>query len=223
MFNNPQPIDLGSANDFAILSKAGITTTGTTNIIGNVGTSPISSTALTGFGLVMDSSNTFSKSPLVVGNVYAANYESPTPAMLTQTVEDMQSAYIDATSRASDVTELNAGNLNGQTLTQGVYKWSTPVTISENITLSGDQNSVFIFQIAGTLSIASAKQIILQGVQAKNIFRQVSDVVNLSSTSVFNGIILAKTAVTMENGAVLNGSALAQTNITLIGNTITKC
>ena len=59
-------VDLGSAGNFAILAKSGITTTGTTGITGNIGVSPIAATAMTGFGLIMDPTNQFSRSSLVV-------------------------------------------------------------------------------------------------------------------------------------------------------------
>jgi hypothetical protein len=46
-----QPVNLGTAGDFVILSKAGISTAGTTSIVGNIGVLPIDSTAITGFPL----------------------------------------------------------------------------------------------------------------------------------------------------------------------------
>ena len=65
------PVNLGTADNFVILAKTGISTTGTTSIVGNIGVSPIASTAITGFGLTMDDSNVFSTSSLVTGKVYA--------------------------------------------------------------------------------------------------------------------------------------------------------
>jgi len=63
--NAAQPaVDLGTAGNFIILTKSGISTTGTTSIIGDIGASPIDSTAITGFGLIMDSSNIFSTSSI---------------------------------------------------------------------------------------------------------------------------------------------------------------
>jgi len=73
------PVALGSADSFVLLAKSGISTTGTTAITGDIGVSPIDSTAITGFGLIMDSSGQFSTSVLVTGNVYAADYAVPTP------------------------------------------------------------------------------------------------------------------------------------------------
>ena len=79
----PQPVDLGTAGNFVILAKSGISTTGTTSIVGDIGVSPIAATAITGFGLILDSTNTFSISSLVTGKVYAADYAPPTPANMT--------------------------------------------------------------------------------------------------------------------------------------------
>lgn len=218
----PAVVDLGTAANFVILSKAGISTTGVTKITGNIGVSPIAASAITGFGLIMDRLGQFSTSALVTGKVYAADYKVPTPNMLTTAVGDMQTAYTNAAGRAPTFpNNLYSGNLGGRTLTPGVYKWTTGVTIPTDVTLSGGSNDVWIFQIAGTLGISSGHKVILSGgAQAKNIFWQVAGKTNLGSTSVFNGNILDQTAVTMQSGAVLNGRALAQTAVTLIANTI---
>lgn len=217
------PVNLGTAGNYVVLAQSGITTTGVTKIIGDIGVSPIGSTAITGFGLILDRSGAFSRSTLVNGKVFAANYAAPTPAKLTTATSDMRTAYTNAAGRAADVTELGAGNIGGLTLAPGVYKWGTSVTIPTDVTLSGNKNAIWIFQVAGTLDISSGKKVILKGgALPKNIFWQVAGVTNLGSASVFNGIILDQTAVTMQSGAKLNGRALAQTNVTLIANTISK-
>jgi hypothetical protein len=212
----PAPVSLGTAGNYVLLSKAGISTTGTTKITGDIAVSPIAATAITGFGLVLDKSGAYSRSSVVVGKVFAANYAVPTPGLLTTAVKDMQTAYTDAAGRKAGVTELGAGNLGGLTLAPGVYKWSSNVTIPTNVTLSGGNNDVWIFQIAGNLSTSSAKQVILAGgAQAKNVFWQVAGSTTLGTTSSFNGTILDKTNIALMTGAVLNGRALAQTAITL--------
>jgi PKD repeat protein len=214
-------VDLGSACNFAILSKSGISTTGTTQILGNIGVSPIAATAITGFGLILDSSNQFSTSSLVNGKVYAANYASPTPSMMTTAVSNMQTAYTKANGQAAGVTELGAGNIGGKTLAPGVYKWSTGVTIPTDVTLSGNSNDIWIFQVAQTLTISSGKKVILSGgAQAKNVYWVVAGQTTLGTNSVFNGNILDKTAIVVNTGATLNGRALAQTAVTLQSNTV---
>lgn len=220
----PASVNLGTADNFVILSKAGVSTTGVTKIVGNIGVSPIAASAITGFGLVLDSSGTFSKSALVIGKVFAANYKAPTPSMLTTAISDMQTAYTNAAGRApSSAATINvgAGNIGGLTLKPGVYKWNTGVTIPTNVTLSGSKNDVWIFEIAGTLNISSGKQVILKGgAQTKNIFWQVAGATTLGTNSTFNGNILDKTNIAVRTGAILNGKALAQTAVTLDANTI---
>ena len=218
----PATINLGTAGNYVILAKSGITTTGATAITGNIGVSPIAATAITGFGLILDKSGTFSTSTKVTGKVFAASYKATTPSTLITAVSDMQKAYADAIGRKNPTaTELGSGNIGGKTIKPGLYKWSTAVTIPTDVTLSGSANDVWIFQIAGTLNINSGKKVILSGgAQAKNIFWQVAGVTNLGVASVFNGNILGKTAVTMQSGAKLTGDVLSQTNVTLISDTI---
>jgi Ice-binding-like len=219
--SGPAPVDLGTAGKFVILSKAAISTTGTTRITGNIGVSPIAATAMTGFGLVLDSSRTFSRSSLVTGKAYAADYAAPTPANLTAAVGAMQTAYTNAAGRTAGVTELGAGNIGGLTLAPGVYKWGTGLTIPTDVTLAGSADAVWIFQVAGTLNISSAKKVILAGgAQAKNVFWQVAGATTLGTYSTFNGTILDKTNIAIQTGAVLNGRALAQTAVTLDANAI---
>jgi Ice-binding-like len=229
MAAGPAPVDLGTAGNFVILSKAGISTTAGTAIVGDIGVSPIAATGITGFGLIMDASGQFSTSTLVVGNVYAANYADPTPATLTTAVGDMGTAYTDAAGRApTSPTIGSAGEIGGLTIAPGVYQWSTPVTISTDVTLSGGPNAVWIFQIAQTLNIASdgsvpagIKVILAGGARAANVFWQVAGATTLGTYSTFNGTILDKTDIALQTGAVLNGRALAQTAVTLDMNAIT--
>ena len=218
---SPATVDLGTAGNYRLLSKAGISTTGTTKVTGSIGVSPIAATAITGFGLVRDRSGAFSRSTLVTGYVYASNYAAPTPSHLTVAVKDMETAYTDAAGRKAGVTELKAGIIGGLTLAPGVYKWGTGVTIPTNVTLSGGANDVWIFQIAGTLTTSSATKVILAGgAQAKNIFWEVAGATTLGTYSTFNGNILDKKNIALRTGAVLNGRALAQTAITLQANKV---
>lgn len=215
------PVDLGTAGNFAILAESGISTTGITSVVGNIGVSPAAATYITGFGLIMDPSGTFSTSSLVTGRVYAADYAPPTPTNMTTAIGDMQTAYTTAAGLAADYTELYAGNIGGRTLAPGVYQWGTAVTIPADVTLSGGADDVWIFQIAGTLGISSATQVILSGgAQASNIFWQVAGQTTLGTTSHFAGNILDQTGIALQTGATLDGRALAQSLVTLDGNTV---
>jgi hypothetical protein len=216
------PVNLGTAGNFVILTKAGISTTGATKIVGNIGVSPIASNAITGFALILDKSRKFATSHLVTGKVYAASYATPTPSMLTTAIGNMQTAYTNAAGRTNPTkVNLGAGNIGGLTIKPGLYKWGTGVLIPTNVTLSGGPNAVWIMQISGTLKISAGKMIILShGAQAKNIFWQVAGETTIGTTAVFNGNILDKTGIAIKTGAKLNGRALAQTAVTLEANSI---
>ncbi|KPA16937.1 ice antifreeze protein [Candidatus Magnetomorum sp. HK-1] len=219
-------VNLGTAENFVLLAQSGITTSGTTHITGNIGVSPIDSTSITGFGLIMDSSGTFATSSLVTGKIYSADYTPPTPANMTTAISDMQTAYVDAAGRTTpDYTELYAGDISGRTLIPGLYKWGTGVLITNaGVTVSGGVDDVWIFQIAGDLTVNNGAMVTLSGgAQARNIFWQVGGGtgVSLGTGCAFEGIILAAKAITINTGTSLNGRALAQTNITLNANIIT--
>ena len=219
----PTAVNLGTAGDFVLLTKTGITTTGTTAIVGNMGVSPIVATSMTGFGLIADSTNTFSTSSLVTGKIYAADYAPPTPTRMTTAISDMETAFTDAAGRKTpNFTELGRGDISGMTLLPGLYKWGTGVSITNGVTLAGGPNDVWIFQIAGDLTVNNGAIItLIGGAQAKNIFWQVSGQAVLGTTADAKGIILSQTLVSMNTGAKLSGRALAQTAVTLIANTIT--
>jgi len=119
---------------------------------------------------------------------------------------------------------LGDGNIGGMTLAPGLYKWGTSVTIPTDVTLSGGANDVWIFQISGDLSIASAKEVkLIGGALAKNVFWQVGGPTGatLGTYSTFRGTILSSKQVILQSGAVLYGRAMAQTQVTLDANTVT--
>jgi len=215
----PAPVNLGAAAPFAVLAETGISTVPTSAITGNLGVSPYAATSITGFALVADSTNTFSKSSQVTGEIYAADYAPPTPANMTTAIGNMEAAYNDAAGRSiPDFTELYSGNLSGRTLAPGLYKWSTDVLVTTNVELAGASNDVWIFQIAGDLTLTSGATVTLSGgAQAENIFWQVAGGtgVEIGTTAHVEGTILAKKAIHLRTGASLNGRAMAQSAVTL--------
>jgi len=217
------PVNLGTAGNYVILAKTGISTVPASAITGNLGLSPAAASYVTGFSLSADATNVFSTSPQVTGKIYAANYAVPSPSNLTTAVGDMQLAFTDAAGRAPDVTELGAGNIGGMTLTQGVYKWGSSLLIPTDVTLTGSATDVWIFQIAQNLTMSSAVNIHLTGgALPKNVFWQVAGAVDLGTTSHFEGIVLAYTTATLRTGASINGRLLAQTAVILDGSTVVE-
>ena len=212
------PVNLGLAGNFAILSKTGVTDVYKSTVTGDVGSSPITGAAI------------LISCPEVIGNIYSVDASGPLPSsinnptMLTTAVSNMEAAYTDAAGRINpDFLNLGAGSIGSLTLTPGLYTWTSNLIIPTDVTIKGGPNDVFIFQVAGTLTMSSAIKVILTGgVQAKNIYWQVSGAVTLGTTSHFEGNILGKTGINLQTGATLNGRMLAQTAVTLEMNTVTK-
>jgi hypothetical protein len=217
-------VSLGTARNYVILAKTGISTVPASAITGNLGLSPAAASFITGFSLVADPTNVFSRSSQVTGKVYAANYAAPTPVNLTTAVQDMMTAYTDAAGRAPGTTDVPAGGaIGGTTIPAGVYKWTTGVTILTDVTLTGTATDVWIFQIAGNLTQANATRVTLAGgALAKNIFWQVAGAVSVGTTAHFEGIVLGQTLIAVNTGASWNGRLLSQTAVTLDQNAIVQ-
>ncbi|KAI0040283.1 antifreeze protein [Auriscalpium vulgare] len=213
----PAPVKLRTAGNYVILAKSGVSTVPPSVITGQVAVSPIAATALTGFALTLDSSGQFSTSNQVTGKLFGASYVAPTPATLTTAIGDLGTAVTDAMGRANpDFTDLAAGSIGGLVLAPGLYKWSSGVNIATDITIAGSATDTWIFQISGTLTVATAKKIVLsRGARAKNIVWVVTGAVTAGVGSHFEGVILGETSIVLQTGATIHGRLLAQTAVTL--------
>lgn len=233
----PPAVDLLSAANFTILSESGITNTGghSSIISGNIGSSPITSAAMDDVFCSEMNGTIYGVNAAYVGNgnqaCFAGNPPLSNKTLVDNAVIHMEAAYGDAAGRVpANGTNLYGGIIGGQTFTPGIYKWTTDVSMASDVTLSGGANDVWIFQITGNLSLASAgsvpagiKVLLLGGARASNIFWQVGGLTGatLGTYSTFNGNILTAKQIIIQTGAVLNGRALAQTQVTLDANTVT--
>lgn len=232
----PPAINLGSidTNNFVILAQTTITDANpsVSALTGNIGLSPAAGSLITGVSCTAITGSIYE-----VDNTYTGGYDTNTtckmsnPPLANKTlvdnaVLDMGTAYTNASAPATPAgvgpnLNIGAGTVGTMTLVPGVYTWGSNVTITNDVTLSGAANDVWVFQISGTLDLASGKKILLSGgAQAKNIFWQVAGATTLITGSHMEGIILDQTNIAIQAGATLNGRALAQTAVTLIGNTI---
>ncbi|HWY98330.1 MAG TPA: ice-binding family protein [Bacteroidia bacterium] len=202
-------VSLGSsATTMAVLAGSDITSTGATNITGDLGLSP--GTSLGGFP------------PGIVNGTKYINGPIASQAKL-----DLTSAYNDAAGRTcTDIVTLS-GNIGGLTLTPGLYKSTSSLAISSGdltFDAKGNASAVFIIQIASTLTTTSGRKVILAGgAVASNIFWQVGSSATFGTTSVFKGTVMAMQSITFDTGATLDGRALARTGaVVMAGNTIVK-
>jgi Ice-binding-like/Bacterial Ig-like domain len=192
--------------NFSVLAGSTVTNTGSTTVSGDVGVSP--GTAVTGF-----------PPGLAGGAIHAAD------GAAAQAQAALTAGYIDAAGRSGGTPV--AGDLVGQTFTAGVYKSTSSLAISGDVTLDaqGDPAAVFIFQISSTLTTGSGSHVVLaNGASACNVFWQVGSSATLGTSSVFKGNILALTSITITTGVNLEGRALARNGaVTLDADVITGC
>ncbi len=192
---SPATVNLNSAGNFEILAAQTITSTGGGTIDGNIGIDPGSS--ITGFppGFVNGST------------------DGPGP-VTAQAQTDLTTAYNDAMGRTTNAITV-AGNIGGQTLVPGLYKSTSSLAISSgNLTLDGqgNENAVWIFQIASTLTTTSGLNVILaNGANPKNIFWAVGSSATLGTNTIFYGNILAHISITMNSTVQMVGRSLAST------------
>ncbi|KAF8151633.1 antifreeze protein [Crassisporium funariophilum] len=219
-------VNLGTFADYVILARAGVSTVPTSAITGDLGLWPAADTYYTGFSEILSGSGTESTATAqVTGVLKAANYATPTPSDLTIAVGDCGTAYDDASGRTSptDIDIGAAGSIGGLTITTGLYKFTTSVTIPTSVTISGSATDRWIFQIAGTLIQSGSTQVILSGgALPQNIVWVVSGAVTIGGSAVFNGVVLGGTSVTLETGSTLNGRICAGTNVALQSATVTE-
>ena len=135
---------LGAAQSFAVLGASTVTNTGASVITGDLGVSP--GTAVTGFppGLV------------VSGTIHSAD----AAALAAQ--DAVTTAYNSLVDQAC-TQDMTGQDLGGQTLTAGVYCFSSSAQLTGTLTLNaqGNANAVFIFKMGSTITTASASSVVL--------------------------------------------------------------
>jgi uncharacterized repeat protein (TIGR01451 family) len=206
-------ISLRTAESFGVLAGSRVSSTGLTVVTGDLGVSPGISPSVVGFPV-----------GVVNGTIHAAD----TTAAQAQT--DLGAAYDAAINTPCDT--LIDGDLNGLTLTPGVYCAGAAIAITGTLTLDfqGDANAFFLFRINAALNTAanSVVAVIHTGAGnescAPNTFWQVAGAVTLGAPSSFTGDLLGNTAITAGASATLPGRALSRSGtVTLSANAVSAC
>jgi hypothetical protein len=221
----PPTVQLGTADPFAVMGAFEVTNVPTSTISGNVGLSPAAGSSITGLTCLE-----------VTGTIYAVDATgdpcfTANAGLLTIAKNNLGTAYLDAAGRVPDTTFAGADNqLGGQTLVAGVYRFPSAATANliGNLTLTGDADSVWIFQATSDFVTAASSTVTLTGgAQACNIFWQVSSSATLNTSSTLRGTVLAHTSITVGAGVTVAGRLLAGAQngsgvATLIQDTISK-
>ncbi len=198
-------VPLGTACTYGILAGSTVTSLGPTNVTGDIGVWP--GTAITGF-----------PPGTLTGTEHAGD-------AVAQTAEgDLTTAYNYAA--AAPGGAVLPADIGGETLAPGVYKTTSAqpsLGITGNLTLSGNANGVWIFQIVSTLTTAdnNSQVILAGGAVSEHVYWQVGSSATLGTTTTFAGTIMAQASVSLDTGATLNGRALARTGaVTLLSNPV---
>lgn len=198
---------MGSDAGFAVLAGSTVTNSGLTSVSGNLGVSP--GTAVTGFGP--------GNGTVTSGAIHAGD---PTAA---QAQLDLTTAYNNAAGRVNPAAV--PGEIGGTTIAPGNYKPPVSLAITGTVTLDGQNNpnSVFIFQIPSTLTVAVGSTVnLINSAGACNVFWQVGSSATINGSATFNGTVMSYASISVGTGAIVNGRLLAQVGaVTLLSNTIT--
>lgn len=214
----PASVGLGSSANYVILSNTLISTVPTSTVTGDIGLSTVSAeTHLVGFAQKTKVGDSFATSSQVVGEIHSDASASPTPANLKAAIANMAAAYGDAASRKDpDYLDIDSGVIGNETLSPGLYRWDTTLSITSDITLSGGPSDVWIFQVSGDFFVTSGMKILLEdGAIAKNVFWQVSGQTILGPGAHLEGTILSKGGVILVTGASMNGRILTQGSVSI--------
>jgi uncharacterized repeat protein (TIGR01451 family) len=192
--------NLKSAADFAILAATEISFDGTTTTINNMDIGLYPGTSISG-SYVLD------------GGVALTSTTDP-DERLPDAKQHLLEAYLFAEASTFPAPATVSGNLGGQSLAPGIYKSTSILSVEgDDLTLDadGDENAVWIFQIASTLTTTAGGNIVLAGeAKANNVYWQVGSSATIGSGTIFQGNILALVSISMDTGSTLNGRALAR-------------
>jgi ice-binding like protein len=184
------PIDLGRAADFALLGNTAVASTGPTTVTGYIGVSngptPSLSSAANPAGLIIVSAQTARQAQLAVDDAIAE-------------LDGLAETELPA---ADLVTQIGPGTYSSATL---------GVTGTVTLDAGGDPNALFVFESAGTLTVAAASQIVLDGgARECNVFWRIASTATLGSGSTFVGTLIADDSITAASGADVAGRLIAR-------------
>lgn len=198
---------VGDAASFVVLGNGSVTNSGATQITGNVGVSP----GITVQGL--------SSSNFLLG-------ETRRDDALARAARRDGNRIDDALAQTPCTATLT--NLDGKTLTRGVYCFSpADVTLSGTLILDaqGDRDAVWIFRIDGTLTTAPGASVLVVGNGYDgNVFWRTSGTATIGARTSFIGNLFAAGNIVFQDRASLSGRAISRSgSVSLTANRLSLC
>ncbi|KAL2061180.1 hypothetical protein VTL71DRAFT_7453 [Oculimacula yallundae] len=182
-------IDLGAAEAYGILGRLSVTNTGSTVIVGDLGTG---GTSVTGFyppGIVNGS--------IIKGDATGTAFIDATSAFLA----------LNASSSALDLTGVDLVNLS---LPPGSYEFNSSAQLTGKLTLVGNGNpdAEWHFKMGSSLTTGAGSSVVLaNGASSCRVYWAVGSSATLGTGTSFAGTIIAAASVTFVTDAVLTGRA----------------
>lgn len=209
---------LGTADSFAVMASSTVTNSGPTVVNGNLGVSPGS--ACTGF----QAPCTGGGPGTVNGTIHTAD------SVALDARSDASTAYTDLAGQAcAPANDFTGQDLGGMTLTTGVYCFASTAGLTGALTLNGDADDVFIFQIGSALTTAPNSVVNLTGgAQSCNVFWQVGSSATLDTNTTLVGNVLANASINVNTNSTVDGRLLAGVGaggagqVSLLSNTVDR-
>jgi hypothetical protein len=207
----PEPVDLGSAETFAVLGSTSVTNSGATTLNGDFGIFP---------GTTLPAGVTLGTG--------ASSHAGDAVAALA--AYDVDQAFSDLDGRTCTGTITTAGGVyaGGTLATPGVYCFDQPnVQITGPLTLTGPGR--YILKVAGTLATTAnvlySPAVTAPACNGSNVYWHVAGATaTLGPATSFVGTLVAHEDATLGAGATVDGRVLShEGDVALDGNTITAC
>ena len=177
---------LETAASFSVLGAAAMSTANPTTVSGDLGLSP---------GLAVSRTGTWT----VRGSEYFG------PLSLAGTA---QADALDAFNNLAGQTSVGGWDVSPWSPLPGVYTAALDTTFTGTITLNGNYNDVWVFQVGRDMTFSGS--VVLAGnAQACNVFFQVGRDATIGLGSTFVGTLIASGNFTSASGATVNGRIIS--------------
>ena len=229
LLTGPVPVLLSSGSTIAVLAGTTITNAGASLITGDIAVSP--GTAITGFqpspiNTISGPGTVTAGLGQVSGTIYAAG------PIAAQAHNDAVTSYNFLVAQVPTIFYSGVTQLNGLTLTPGIYNFAPSANLQVNGTLTldfqGNANALFIFQFGTTLVTMAGSQILAintnsQSCAGSNVYWAVGSSATIDGSQ-FIGSVIANTTITMAGSQKVGGRLWAINGaVTMISDTVSVC
>ncbi|MFT7506897.1 MAG: hypothetical protein ACI92I_000033 [Acidimicrobiales bacterium] len=224
-WDNPAPIDIGSAADFIAIGKTAITGDNLSTFGGNIGVSPTGAAGLTLVtcpNMTTGRMYTITAPATPVGCITTPGTVTADNAKLSAANIDSGAAYLDALNQTTHPYDETAAAINisaAGVKGRGIYNYTGATSMATGLILRGSSTDIWIFQINGAKTQAAQAKMVLQnedgvenganGPLAKNIFWAINGAPSQGAGTRFVGVVVSTGAISVGAGSTYVGRAFS--------------